>query len=143
MGQYRMQRLDAQLREEISSLLLRGEIKDPRVSNFLSINRVDVSSDLSYAKVYVSTFLSDAQLEKGVDGLNNAAGFIQSSIAKKLRIRKFPKFTFVVDKGMKEGFHMVQRLTELEKESEAVNADGADAVKNTENDTGNDIEREE
>ncbi|MGP1369311.1 MAG: 30S ribosome-binding factor RbfA [Treponema sp.] len=143
MGQYRMQRLDAQLREEISSLLLRGEIKDPRVSNFLSINRVDVSSDLSYAKVYVSTFLSDAQLEKGVDGLNNAAGFIQSAIAKKLRIRKFPKFTFVVDKGMKEGFHMVQRLTELEKESEAVNADGADAVKNTENDTGNDIEREE
>ena len=143
MGQYRMQRLDAQLREEISSLLLRGEIKDPRVSNFLSINRVAVSSDLSYAKVYVSTFLSDAQLEKGVDGLNNAAGFIQSSIAKKLRIRKFPKFTFVVDKGMKEGFHMVQRLTELEKESEAVNADGADAVKNTEKDTGNDIEREE
>ena len=143
MGQYRMQRLDSQLRDEISLLLLRGEIKDPRVSNFLSINRVAVSSDLSYAKVYVSTFLSDAQLEKGVDGLNNAAGFIQSSIAKKLRIRKFPKFTFVIDKGMKEGFHMVQRLTELEKESEAVNADGADAVKNTENDTGNDIEREE
>ena len=138
-----MQRLDSQLRDEISSLLLRGEIKDPRVSNFLSINHVAVSSDLSYAKVYVSTFLSDAQLEKGVDGLNNAAGFIQSSIAKKLRIRKFPKFTFVVDKGMKEGFHMVQRLTELEKESEAVNADGADTVKNTENDTGNDIEREE
>ncbi len=138
-----MQRLDSQLRDEISALLLRGEVKDPRVSNFLSINRVAVSSDLSYAKVYVSTFLSDAQLEKGVDGLNNAAGFIQSSIAKKLRIRKFPKFTFVVDKGMKEGFHMVQRLTELEKESEAVNADGADAVKNTENDTGNDIEREE
>ena len=141
MGQYRMQRLDAQLREEISSLLLRGEIKDPRVSNFLSINRVAVSSDLSYAKVYVSTFLSDAQLEKGVDGLNNAAGFIQSSIAKKLRIRKFPKFTFVIDKGMKEGFHMVQRLTELEKESEAVNADGADTAEHTED--SNNIEREE
>ena len=137
-----MQRLDAQLREEISSLLLRGEIKDPRVSNFLSINRVAVSSDLSYAKVYVSTFLSDAQLEKGVDGLNNAAGFIQSSIAKKLRIRKFPKFTFVVDKGMKEGFHMVQRLTELEKESEAVNADGADMAEHTANGSGSNIELE-
>ena len=141
MGQYRMQRLDSQLRDEISLLLLRGEIKDPRVSNFLSINRVDVSSDLSYAKVYVSTFLSDAQLEKGVDGLNNAAGFIQSSIAKKLRIRKFPKFTFVIDKGMKEGFHMVQRLTELEKESEAANADDADAAEHTAD--SNNIEREE
>ena len=142
MGQYRMQRLDSQLRDEISSLLLRGEIKDPRVSNFLSINRVAVSSDLSYAKVYVSTFLSDAQLEKGVDGLNNAAGFIQSSIAKKLRIRKFPKFTFVIDKGMKEGFHMVQRLTELEKESEAVNADGAETEEHTGNGSGSNIELE-
>lgn len=132
-----MQRLDAQLREEISSLLLRGEIKDPRVSNFLSINRVDVSSDLSYAKVYVSTFLSDSQLEKGVDGLNNAAGFIQSSIAKKLRIRKFPKFTFVVDKGMKEGFNMVQRLTELEKESGAMTANEADAAKNADGENNN------
>lgn len=116
MGQYRMQRLDAQLRDEISALLLRGEVRDPRVSSFLSINRVDVSSDLSYAKVYVSTFLSDGQLEKGVEGLNCAAGFIQSSIAKKLRIRKFPKFTFLIDKGMKEGFRVIQRLNELEKE---------------------------
>lgn len=132
-----MQRLDSQLRDEISALLLRGEVKDPRVSNFLSINRVDVSSDLSYAKVYVSTFLSDAQLEKGVDGLNNAAGFIQSSIAKKLRIRKFPKFTFVVDKGMKEGFNMVQRLTELEKESGAMTANEADAAKNADGENNN------
>ncbi|MFC2329578.1 MAG: 30S ribosome-binding factor RbfA [Treponema sp.] len=137
MGQYRMQRLDSQLRDEISALLLRGEVKDPRVSNFLSINRVDVSSDLSYAKVYVSTFLSDSQLEKGVDGLNNAAGFIQSSIAKKLRIRKFPKFTFVVDKGMKEGFNMVQRLTELEKESGAMTANEADAAKNADGENNN------
>lgn len=132
-----MQRLDSQLRDEISALLLRGEVKDPRVSNFLSINRVDVSSDLSYAKVYVSTFLSDSQLEKGVDGLNNAAGFIQSSIAKKLRIRKFPKFTFVVDKGMKEGFNMVQRLTELEKESGAMTANEADAAKNADGENNN------
>ena len=132
-----MQRLDSQLRDEISALLLRGEVKDPRVSNFLSINRVDVSSDLSYAKVYVSTFLSDSQLEKGVDGLNNAAGFIQSSIAKKLRIRKFPKFTFVVDKGMKEGFNMVQRLTELEKESGAMTANEADAAKSADGENNN------
>ena len=118
MGQYRMQRLDSQLRDEISALLLKGAVRDPRVSSFLSINRVDVSADLSFAKVYVSTFLSDGQLEKGVEGLNSAAGFIQSSIAKKLRIRKFPKFTFVVDSGVKEGFHVIQRLNELESESE-------------------------
>ena len=117
MGQYRLQRLGDQLRDEISTLILRGEVKDPRVSTFLSINRVEVTSDLSYAKVYVSTFLPDRQLKKGVEGLNAASGFIQREIAKKLRIRQFPKLQFLVDFGMKEGFEMVQKLNELEKNS--------------------------
>ena len=122
MGQYRIQRLNDQLRDEISQLILRGEVKDPRVSNFLSINRVEVTNDLSYAKVYVSSFLPDGQVKKGVDGLNAAAGFIQREIAKKLRIRQFPKLQFLVDAGMKAGFDMVQKLNELEKESKAAEA---------------------
>ena len=117
MGQYRLQRLNDQLRDEISQLILRGEVKDPRVNTFLSINRVEVTNDLAYAKVYVSTFLTDNQLKKGVDGLNAAAGFIQKEIAKKLRIRQFPKLQFIVDVGMKEGFKMVQTLNNLEKAS--------------------------
>ena len=139
MGQYRMERLNAQLREEISKLILEGEIRDPRVigkkglkearmdvAPFLSVNRVEVSQDLSYAKVFVSSFASDDMLEDGVAGLNNAAGFIQSSIAKKMRIRKFPKLTCFVDSGMKEGFHMVQKLNELEAESKAREAQNPD-----------------
>ena len=53
MGEFRLVRLGEQIRGEISKMLLSGQIKDPRVSSFLSINRVDVSADLSYAKVYV------------------------------------------------------------------------------------------
>ena len=120
MGQNRIQRLNDQLRDEISQLILRGEVKDPRVSTFLSINRVEVTTDLGYAKVYVSSFLPDGQVSKGVDGLNAAAGFIQREIAKKLRIRQFPKLQFIVDAGMKAGFDMVQKLNELEK-AEKVN----------------------
>lgn len=117
MGQYRIQRLNDQLRDEISQLILKGEVKDPRVSTFLSVNRVEVTTDLGYAKVYVSSFLPDNQVDKGVNGLNAAAGFIQREIAKKLRIRQFPKLQFVVDSGIKEGFAMVQKLNELEKQS--------------------------
>ena len=120
MGQYRIQRLNDQLRDEISQLIMRGEVKDPRVNTFLSINRVEVTNDLSYAKAYVSTFLTDNQLRVGVDGLNAAAGFIQREIAKKLRIRQFPKLQFLVDSGMKKGFEMVQKLNELEKQSELI-----------------------
>ena len=117
MGQYRLQRLNDQLRDEISQLILRGEVKDYRVSTFLSINRVEVTSDLGYAKVYVSSFLTDNQVKRGVAGLNSAAGFIQSSKEKKMRIRQFPKLQFIVDSGMKSGFKMVQTLNQLEAES--------------------------
>ncbi len=132
MGQYRIQRLNDQLRDEISQLILRGEVKDPRVNTFLSVNRVEVTTDLGYAKVYVSSFLPDGQVKKGVDGLQAAAGFIQREIAKKLRIRQFPKLQFQVDAGMKAGFDMVQKLNELEK-AEKEN----EAEKTSENTTDN------
>ncbi|MCH5290824.1 MAG: 30S ribosome-binding factor RbfA [Treponema sp.] len=118
MGQYRLIRLGEQLREEIASMLLRHEIKDPRVNEFFSINRVEVAGDLAYAKVYVSSFLDDRSVETGVQGLQNAAGFIQSTIAKKLSIYKFPKLTFVADFSMKEGYGMVQKLNALQEASE-------------------------
>ncbi len=120
MGQFRLLRLGEQIRKEISTMLMRHEIKDPRVGDFLSINRVEVSSDLSYAKVYVSSFVDDNSLKRSVEGLQNAAGFIQSSIAQKISIYKFPKFTFIADFSMKEGYAMVQKLNKLEKESSEI-----------------------
>lgn len=117
MGQFRLLRLGEQLRKEISSMLMKNEIKDPRVNEFLSINKVEVSGDLAFAKVYVSSFLDDASVERGVQGLQSAAGFIQSTIARKVSIYRFPKFTFVADYSMKEGYKMVQKLNELEKET--------------------------
>lgn len=131
MGEYRLVRLGEQLRDEISQLILRQRIKDPRVSTFLNVNRVEVAGDLKYAKVYVSSFLSEAQVKKGVEGLNSAAGFIQSTIAKKLTIRQFPRLTFVADTGMKAGFDMVNRLNRLAAKS----GESADAASTKHADT--------
>ena len=117
MGQYRLVRLGEQIKEEICTMLIRHEIKDPRVSEFLTINRVEVAGDLAYAKVYVSSFMDDRSVQRGVQGLQSAAGFIQSSIAKKLSVFRFPKLTFVADFSMKEGYDMVQKLNTLERES--------------------------
>ena len=122
MGSFRLVRLGEQIREEISRMILSGQIKDPRVSTFLSINRVEVSGDLGYAKVYVSSFMSGKETEKGVRGLQSAAGFIQSTIGRKLTIRQFPKLTFIADSSIKEGFEMVRRLNQLEAEEAALAA---------------------
>ena len=120
MGQYRLVRLGEQLKSEISNMIIRHEIKDPRVNEFLTIHRVDVAGDLAYAKVYVSSFMDENSVKRGVQGLQSAAGFIQSSIAKKLTIYKFPKLTFIADSSIKDGYEMVQTLNALEKEEAAL-----------------------
>lgn len=125
MGEFRMLKLGEQIREEISKLISLQKVKDPRVSTFLSINRVEVAKDLAYAKVYVSSFLNESQVKKGVEGLNSAAGFIQSSIAKKLTIRQFPKLTFIVDTSIKEGFDMVNKLNRLEEAEKQASSETA------------------
>ncbi|MBQ3824829.1 MAG: 30S ribosome-binding factor RbfA [Spirochaetaceae bacterium] len=123
MGQYRLLRLGEQIRGEIANMILKQQIKDPRVSTFMTIDRVEVSGDLSYAKVYVSSFMDDNSTKRGAEGLQSAAGFIQSTIAKKLSIYKFPKLTFIADYSYKEGFAMVDKLNKLEAEENALRND--------------------
>ena len=120
MGEFRLAKLGEQIRGEIALLISTQKIKDPRVSTFLTINSVEVAADLAYAKVYVSSFLPEGQILKVVAGLNSAAGFIQSSIAKKLTIRKFPKLSFIADSSVKEGFEMVNKLNRLEAEENEI-----------------------
>ena len=115
MSEFRLTRLGEQVREEISQMILRQQIKDPRISTFLSINRVEITSDLSYGKVYVSSFMSHKETLKGVKGLESAAGFIQTKLSKKLRLRQFPKLTFIMDSSIEEGFEMVRKLKEQEE----------------------------
>jgi ribosome-binding factor A len=106
MPNVRLKRVESLLREEISSLILRNEIKDPRVDSMVSISGVSVSKDLEYAKVRVSGFKESDELEAAVEGLNHAAGFIQSRLGRKLRFKNTPRLTFVPDHSIEEGFEV-------------------------------------
>jgi ribosome-binding factor A len=111
VADYRTERIGRLILEKISALILEGKIKDPRVHPFLSITRVEVSRDLSWADVYVSNIRTEAGREKGTMGLNNAAGFIQSQL--KLKIRKTPRLRFHEDSGISEGFDIVKKIEAL------------------------------
>ena len=101
------------IQEKIASLIVEGKIKDPRVNSFLSVSRVKVSKDLSWADVYISTFKPESSLNKGVLGLQSAAGFIQARLAKEMRIRQTPRLRFHEDTGIREGFDMVNKIDGL------------------------------
>lgn len=118
MAEFRTERLEALIQQKISGLILDGSIKDPRVSPFLSITHVDVSRDLSFADVYVSNIRSDAHIERGAEGLQSAAGFIQSQLGALMKIRKIPHLRFHGDTSIRDGFDMVKKLEQLTGNSE-------------------------
>jgi ribosome-binding factor A len=111
MAEYRTERLGHLIQGKISGLILEGKIKDPRVSSFISITRVSVSRDISYADVYVSNIRADANIEKGAQGLQSAAGFIQSQL--NLHTRKIPRLRFHADTSVREGFELIRKIDDL------------------------------
>jgi len=115
MPQYRTERVGQTIQEKISSLIIEGRIKDNRVSSFLSITRVNVSKDLSFADVYVSD-IRGKNIEKGAEGLQSAAGFIQSQLGASMHIRKIPRLRFHPDTSIGDSFDLIKRIEELSHE---------------------------
>ena len=113
MAEYRTERLGRLIQEMIGALVLEGRIKDPRVGPFISITRVQVSRDLSFADVYVSNIRDTAGVKRNTEGLQSAAGFIQSQLGAALKIRKIPRLRFHADTSISEGFDLVQKIDQL------------------------------
>jgi len=109
-------RLDEQFREEISKLLMKG-LKDPRIG-FVTISRVEITNDLSYAKVYISVLGSDREKAASLIGLRNSAGFIRTYLGKALKIRKIPQLSFQLDESLDHAMHIEEILAELKEQGE-------------------------
>lgn len=104
----RKQRIQSIIGKNITEII-QFEVKNPHIG-FVTISEVKVSSDFSYAKVYVS-FLGSKNPENNLKELNKAKGFIRSSLAKKLDIRKTPEITFELDNS----FDRAERIDKLIK----------------------------
>ena len=115
MSEWRLKRVESQLLAELGSLILSGEVRDPRVSELVTVVGVSVSKDLKYAKVRVSGYLSPGALDKAVVGLNNAAGFMQGRIGRKLKYKFTPQLTFIADASLREGYEVTRRIEELDQ----------------------------
>jgi len=109
------------MQEKIGALIVEGKIKDHRVNPFLSISRIKVSRDLSWADVYVSTFKPETNLARGVEGLQSAAGFIQAQLAMGMRIRLTPRLRFHEDLSIRQGFEIVKKIEEIVEEDSEKN----------------------
>ena len=102
-GQGRPQKLGDQIQRELSDLIAH-ELRDPRVG-MLTITSVDVSPDLSHAKVFF-TLLQKDKLDDTLAGLKRSAGFLRSQLAKRIKLYTTPEVRFVYDESVERGDHL-------------------------------------
>ena len=113
MSEFRLKRVQNLIREQVSGMIMRGVIKDPRINTFLSITEVKVSKDLTYADLFMSSMDGQKRLAKSVDALNHAAGFIQHKLRKTLHLRTTPVLRFKPDNGIEHGYELSKTLDHL------------------------------
>lgn len=125
----RTDRVAQEIQKEIAMIIQR-EVKDPRLG-MVTVNAVEVTRDLAYAKVFVTFFTLEGQNEKqSVEILNEAAGFIRSVLAKRIKARIMPELRFVYDKSLAEGVRMTNLVNQAVAEDEkraGKNGDAEDA----------------
>jgi ribosome-binding factor A len=109
---HRIERVSSLMRHEISELLQR-EVKDPRLSQFVAVTEVSTSSDLRYAKVFVSCMGSEEEKQEMLKGLEAASNFLRNQLAKRLRLRRIPELSFHWDDSIERGTHLLQLIDEL------------------------------
>ena len=96
---------------EAISKIINEEVKDDDIK-FVTITAVDITNDLSYAKVYF-TVLDDSKKEEVLKSLNKAANFIEISLSKKIDIRKMPQISFYYDNSYEYGKSIEEKIKEI------------------------------
>ena len=112
MPSYRASRTGEDIMRELTAILRR--VKDPRVSGtMLSIVRADVTNDMSYATVYVSSVDGMEATREAVKGLKSAAGFMRRELGMALSLRHTPELRFVADDSIEYSSRITAKLNRL------------------------------
>lgn len=127
MASYKIGRIAGDIQRNLAEIF--RELKDPRISQLLSVVKVDVSGDLSYAKIYVSAIEGEEKTAESVKGLKSAAGYIKRELSARCKLRKMPELTFIADNSIAHG-------AEIARIIEDFSASGDDAA-DEENDNEN------
>jgi len=109
---FRPRQVAARIQQELADII-RLRLSDPRVG-YVTITRVEVSDDLSFARVYVSELPAEGQPSgHSLEGLRHATGFLRTELGRRLRLRHTPELRFEADRSIETGVRMTRLLDEL------------------------------
>ena len=99
--------------QRVLAEIIRGEIKDPRISPWTSVVAVEVAPDLKSCKAWISVLGDEEARENTLQGLKSAEGFIKRQFAKTINLRNTPEITFVMDQSIEYGVNMSHKIDEV------------------------------
>ncbi len=103
----RIDRINEEIQRELASLI--PMVKDPRVTGMISVMAVDTTTDLRYAKVFIS-ILDKSDEQQVMRGLKSAAGWLRRELGHRLQLRYTPELSFVLDESIDKGAHILAML---------------------------------
>ena len=113
MTNMRAERVGEQMKKEIMDIV-NNKVKDPRVG-FITITDVDLTNELSQAKVFLTVLGSDKEIDDTFKALDKAKGFIKSELATRMRLRIIPELSFEYDKSIDYGNKIEKMIRDLHK----------------------------
>lgn len=109
----RVSRLNSLLKEVLSEVLIKDLHHIPGKSDLFTITSVEITADLSYAKVFISVIGDSSEKEATCDALNRKAGIIAQTASRKVSMRIFPKIKFFIDEGLEKQLKICELLSKV------------------------------
>ena len=114
----RTDRINEQLREEISMLLTR-QIKDPRLNAVISITRVVSSGDLRSARVYISVMGNQETKQSALAGIQSAASFLRRELRDRINMKHTPFLSYELDSSLDEADQLLRLMNQVKLDEPA------------------------
>ena len=111
MAKIRVGRVGEQIKKELSQLI-QTELKDPRIG-FITVTGVELTNDLSQARVFLSVLGTDEQKEETLKALARGTGFLRSELGKRIRFRHTPELLFKFDNSIEYGSRIESLLNNI------------------------------
>ena len=118
----RTERVNDLIQAEISELLKR-RVKDPRISDLVTVTEVSTSADLRHAKVFISVMGSEDEQRETLKCLSAASGFLRRELGERLALRYIPELSFEQDDSIEHGAHVLRLIEQLASASDQVSGE--------------------
>jgi ribosome-binding factor A len=113
----RTRRIGDRIKQEISEMLVTGQISDPRLLSVF-VTDVNVDRELAFANIFVSALEGESSSKDILQGLEHASGFLRSTLAKRIELRTFPRLRFFWDPTPEKAERMERLIDGLSEQSE-------------------------